>query len=225
MATYHLRLEHNMITLENTIPYFNDISGCVAILHQRGKSGEHPHYHIWLPLDKQIRPKAIYERLNKASPVFNGFKGNKQWSIREHDSYTKWLEYVLRGLKGQQVIVNKSGVDINIQPEPPVVASPTDSIPVNTSISKKLPMREKFIQHLKQEGWKENDKFSPETCSTTYEMIDEISNQLTDFWKNGFTIPEGERMIRHAAYVFADGDVKEHLRRVNAAIFKKKIFG
>lgn len=210
--------------MENTISYFNDISGCVVILHQRGKKGEHPHYHVWLPLDKQIQPKAIYERLTKHE-CFKEFKGNKQWSIRAHDSYEKWLAYVLKGFKGQKVILNNSGVDIIIEPEPPVIASPTDSVPVNTTISKKLPMREKFIQHLKQEGWKENGKFSPETCSHTHEMIDVISNELTDFWKNGFTIPEGERMIRHAAYVFADGDVKEHLRRVNAAIFKKKIFG
>lgn len=222
MADYHLRLENSREQMDNAIKHLKDISGCVAIWHMRGKKGEHPHLHVWYPLDKCITNEAFLDRLKRLEN-FKNFKGNKQWSTRRHNDFKVWLEYVLRGNKGQQI-------EVWNRPEPPpeiipIVADPTAIIIINKDISKKLPMRQKFIQYLENEGFKRGSTFTPESYERHTDILDTVSDKMTEFWDNAFTLPEGERMLRHAMYVFSDDVVKEQFKKLNRDNYRKKIFG
>lgn len=138
----HLRLEHDQEHLETALRILQRIEGAVVIWHMRGKKREHPHLHVWHPVNKRLTMEAYMDRLKKLEE-FKGFYGNKQWSARIHDNFEKWLEYILRGNKGQRLAINNSKHEIVIpEVELPPTVSEISTQKVTTEISKKLPMRE-----------------------------------------------------------------------------------
>jgi len=220
---YHLRLESSPESLATVKIELEKVHGLVAVSHARGKRGEHLHWHVWYPLEKEINSEALLARLKK-QPAFVHFKGNKMWSVRKHDDWEKWWQYVTQGHKDQEIIVNNSGkilvIPVHCTTVPIVSDVPAPIIP---KISKKLPMREKFVEHLVSIGWKKNQHFSESSYDSLTPIVHTIAKELTEFWFNAFTIPEGERMVRHVMYLFGNDAVRDEIARDNQRLFAKKI--
>jgi len=226
---HHVRLEHVRSNMDKALLFFKDISGAVAILHTKGKKGEHPHVHIWYPTGKHILTTAVLNRFKK-TPYFMNFKGQTQWSTRPHDSFSNWLHYVTKGCKGQQVLLNNRDIEISDHKKCEVCDSSNlgtiSLIPVTIpEISKKVPMRQRFLLHCEKVlGWKKNEHFASGSFQHNRELVHAVSNTLTDFYENAFTFPEGIRMCRNAIYVFGDEDIKKYVKSNNAYNFAKAVF-
>ena len=83
---------------------------------------------------------------------------------------------------------------------------------------KSVSMRAQFVRHLKEAGWKENYTIH---LDYYHDKLEEMIDQLTDFWENAFTTPQGAVCIEHAKWVFADDNVREIIKLNNRAAIKK----
>lgn len=79
--------------------YFNDISGCAVVQHMHGLvQKERPHYHIWLPSGYNVNStkkllRDYYD--SKIADLKWNTHANAYYTVKEHDSIEKWLEYVI----------------------------------------------------------------------------------------------------------------------------------
>jgi len=83
---------------------------------------------------------------------------------------------------------------------------------------KSVSMRAQFVRHLMSLGWKENYSIN---CDYHTEKINEMIDQLTEFWQNAFTTPQGAVCIEHAKWYFANDDVREIIKLKNCEAIKK----
>lgn len=195
--------------------------GVVAIvLHVMGKKGEHPHWHVWMETGG-ISHEAVRKRLRKLEP-FKTYSGNEDWSLRDHDSYTKWSEYVMRNTSAQ---VLYEVPDESHPPLPPVAATLREPALAVTgggsavahTVQVVRPKRSKamkvlFCEYLKDErGW----FYGCVSSSSLEEKKKEVIDELTVFWENAFTIPQGEVIINYAIWVFADMGVRDWIKANN----------
>jgi len=205
-----------------------------VVQHTAGKKGEHPHLHVFYknPKERPEKMAAVRDRIKKApaSPIMNKLYGNSQISIRAHDSYDNWVKYVCENqshkvIHGPPELYEKSeeikkGSVLNL----PLLAQ---QIGVSGKVvvvkDKKVPMRQKFIMFLENEKqWEKNKTIN---LSNYDNMIEKITDYLTDFWENAFTFPEGMRMVEYARYYFADEDIADKIRKDNYYSFKKGLRG
>lgn len=210
----HLRLGK---VSDDALVALKAIPGVVAIvLHVRGKKGEHPHWHVWMETGG-ITHEAIRKRLRKFE-VFKTYSGNEDWSLRDHNSYAKWSEYVMRNTSAQVLF---EVPDETHPPLPPVAALPIvvtggGSAAAHT-VQVVRPKRSKamkvlFCEYLKDErGWFDGCV----SLSSLEEKKKEVIDELTVFWENAFTIPQGEIIINYAIWVFADMCVRDQIKRRN----------
>jgi len=200
------------------------------VLHTHGKKGEHPHYHIWWEGETPITNQTLRNRLKATSPVFEKFSGQNDWSFRNHDSWDAWASYVVSNLSHKVLqpykdLDDKSKaskvLDLVITPG----ATPATlkvQAPVRTM---KLPMREKFIQYLKNERkWVPNEQFSVHSEQSLAEFQNECIDAATEFWEMAFTIPEGSRMVRHALWVFSSDEIRKSWLEKNRDSIKKSLW-
>lgn len=109
----------------------------------------------------------------------------------------------------------------------PVIADATPVAAPPIVHRKPRGMRDKFKDHLIISGWKEDAEFTVQNVETEQDLrncVDRVTRELTRFWKNAFTVPEGERMVRNALYIFGDDEVKARMEKNNSALFLRKIF-
>jgi len=104
------------------------------------------------------------------------------------------------------------------KPSIPIVAQNITQEVVVLKKKQSVSMRAQFVRHLKEQGWKENFSI---TCDYHSEKIDQMINQLTEFWQNAFTTPQGAVCIEHAKWVFANDDVREIIKLKNRAAIEK----
>lgn len=234
MPGYHLRLEHTQVELDKAIGFLKDISGSVAVYHMRGKRGEHPHLHVWYPLDTEIKSEAFLARLKKQS-AFSAYSGNKQWSVRLHNDFINWWHYVWKGDKGQWCPYNN--IDGLVKPDLVVATEVNDkategshtsvvftSTPVKPN--RKKPMKVQFIEYLqKEEQWVLGERFRSQHAWDPKRVYAECAKQCSEFWEDAFTVPEGERMVRHAAFKFSDDALRVDLIENTTRSILKRIMG
>jgi len=214
---HHLRIE--LSDLSGVKHALNSFEWAVSVVeHITGKSGEHPHLHVWLAFEKPLTKVAAKDRLRKHSDVFKSCSGNQNWSFRPHDSYTSWCTYVCKNishevLKGDATLYKVS----EEAPKVPIVANgPLQSPgvpPARVVVRKSRAMREKFIDYCKNElHWKVGAQFviNDETTAHDLEKIENtVIKAANIFWELAFSYAEGERMCRHALWVFSCDEMRE----------------
>lgn len=73
-------------------------------------------------------------------------------------------------------------------------------------------MKVLFCEYLKNErGW----FYGCVSSSSLEEKKKEVIDELTVFWENAFTIPQGEVIINYAIWVFADMGVRDWIKASN----------
>lgn len=209
----HLRLGK---VSDDALAALKAIPGVVAVvLHVRGTKGEHPHWHVWMETGG-ITHEAIRKRLRKFE-VFKTYSGNEDWSLRDHNSYAKWSEYVMRNTSAK---VLYEVPDETHPPLPPVAAAASAAATgggVAHTVQVVRPKRSKamkvlFCEYLKDErGW----FYGCVSHSSLEEKKKEVIDELTVFWENAFTIPQGEVIINYAIWVFADMGVRDWIKASN----------
>lgn len=204
------------------------------VLHTLGRKGEHPHYHIWWEGEKPITNQTLRNRLKVASPVFEEFSGQGDWSFRNHESWDAWASYVVANLSHKVLVPYKdleskssSAKIITLEITSPVSVPTAKSAVPKAPIVKthKLPMRERFIHYLKTErGWKVGEEFGVHLDQKGEDFEDRVIDACTEFWEMAFTIPEGARMVRHALWVFSTEEARKYLSQRNRDSIKKSLF-
>lgn len=186
----------------------------IGVEHAKGRKGsETPHIHLWYEPDATVTHMTIKNHLRASAEIFKSFKGQQDWSFRPHDSFETWLKYVMRNPTAR-VLFNKTDKD-PLEFKPPIeivdeLMGTTKPDPLSGAKEvtyklyqipqKKLTMKDKFINHLVALEWKiEEQNPTPR----------EVCEQLWHYWKGGFTLPEGERLVRHALYVFSDPEKQQ----------------
>jgi len=230
--TKHLRFglisDEALVALKE-LPYVQ-----VIVLHKSGKTGEHPHWHIWSDGEKTTN-QTVRNRLKKL-PAFAAHKGQNDWSFRNHENYSKWYQYTTRNLTHEVLFMRQEYHDAHykpaeiepdlsqliLPPDSPIVSHPLAPIRVKVN---KMPMRQKFIHHLQHElHWEIDNYFTPERGLTLNESANLVIDELTKFWHNAFTVPEGARMVRNALWEFGDDTMKLELQRKNHESIKKSLW-
>lgn len=208
---------------DEALESLKQLSSVIAVvLHVTGKKkGEHPHWHVWLDV-VGITHEAVRKRLRTHNELWRSYSGNEHWSLRDHTSYSTWSTYVTSNPSAQILFERPTDKFPPIPPVVPIpiVASAASAASVASSPltiikppKKSLPMRTQFVQYLTNKGW------SPE-CITIGYMADkkeELISELTDYWENAFTTPQGAVMIQHAMYVFGDTVVRNRIKECNSA--------
>jgi hypothetical protein len=229
MNGYHLRLEHTEDELQKAMSFLKDISGVCVIRHLRGKKGEHPHLHVWYPLEDKIKSEAFYERLKKHSS-WSGYYGNKNWRVKPFDLFDRWFGYSTNGNKGQVLEINNTGLPLEIT-KVPIVAQPEPVLTNNISYTtvkpnRKKPMKVQFVNYLQEEEkWVIGERFRSQHAWDPKRVYAECAKQCSVFWEDAFTVPEGERMVRHAAYKFSDDALRAELTENTFRAILKRIMG
>lgn len=181
------------------------------VLHTRGKRGEHPHYHIWWEDDVAVTNQTVRNRLHRHNDLFKSFSGQNDWSIRNHDSWEKWAEYVTSNPSHLVLLdhLNLSSLSEAKKAVPIVAVAVT---PVTYTIQKPKrseSMRSKFVQYLKSELHWEKECITPDNRREKKRILIE---ELVDFWENAFTTPQGAACIEHAVWYFADEALNKELK-------------
>jgi len=163
--------------------------------------------------------------------------GNGGYSIRPHNDYKLWYQYVFCPCKSAVEVLHNTSHErptgftcgkcrqINevVYETSDRLADPTP-VPIKKPSTKKLPMRLQFVKHLESLGWVKDEHLCVETYNSLQGILKAVSDECTDFWENAFYLNEGERLVRHAIYVFGDEHIKRILRERNRNHFFEKIF-
>lgn len=197
------------------------VDGVKAIvLHKRGKKGEHPHWHVWMEVG-DISHEAVRKRLRKHA-VFGAYKGNEDWSLRDHDSYDKWSKYVMEN-PSAEVLLDNPEAPLPPKAEIPIVASAaaqsSGAIVVLKKPTDRSPQRVRFVKHLELKGW----QLECVKHWNLYEKLDELVEELTDWSENAFTTPNGAATVQHALWAFADVAARNTIKEKNKESLRKSI--
>lgn len=233
--THHLRIEiPDLSLIEQAVTAFEWTQA--AVKHASGKTGEHPHLHIFLNFEKTITKVAAKDRLRKHHDIFKTLSGNGNWSFRPHDNYEAWCKYVCRNIshtviKSDDILdkVHNEALQVPLVSHvPPPCPSPPSTYPCPPVVkSARRPMREKFIDYLERErGWKRGRQFSQldQPVSWWEQFENEVIDAATEYWEAAFTVPEGIRMVKHAMWVFSDDDTRTTIQQYNRSAIKKSLW-
>lgn len=213
---HHLRIECSDLS-EAAAAIVGFPAARAVVRHQAGKTGEHPHLHIYLENERPLTKVAVKDRLRKHNEFFKTLSGNENWSFRPHDNYEAWCRYVKRN-PTHEVIKADQAFD-EVKETLPIVALQPQRGAVSQIQILKAPrrtMRDKFIHYLEAElHWKRGAQYgltdeSPEAFWKRFET--DVVNAATDYFEAAFTVPEGIRMTKHAMFVFATSDIQELLK-------------
>lgn len=195
------------------------------VLHTHGAKGEHPHYHVWYEAAKAVTNQTVRNQLKKYNVKFNEMKSQNDWSFRNHDSWTEWAEYVCKNRTHEVLLQYKNIDEVSSQSKAaiPIVIQPiTPGTPAGLAAplpKKSISMRAKFVRYLEGEcGWIRNETI---TLDNKPDKATELITNLTDYWENAFTTPQGVVAAEHAFYVFANDDIRDLVRRANVQAIKK----
>lgn len=229
---HHLRIELSDLSgVEHSLNTFEWAKSVVK--HMTGKVGEHPHLHIWLEFERPLTKVAAKDRLRAHHNVFKSIRGNEQWSFRPHDSYTLWCTYVCKNISHQILKGDDALHQVSEEsPKIPIVANgPLQSPsvpPARVVVRKSRAMRERFVDYCKGDlHWKVGAQFvlTPETGPSYWDYVEKtVIDAATDFWEAAFSFPEGERMCRHAMWVFSCDDMREIIKERMYQRIKKSLW-
>lgn len=216
---------------DDALTALRDFPGVKAIvLHTHGKTGEHPHWHVWVELTEPATNQTIRNRLKRIS-AFSSYSGQNDWSFRNHDSWDAWSRYVIKN-PTHKVLLNH--LDLNelseaANGEYAALVAPATAIEHVGAVAhvaytvqkprRKASMRELFIEHLRKIGWVDG---CINECNYEIKKNDLI-DELTDFWENAFTTPNGCVAVEHAMYEFADDGARDLIKSKNRVCLRKNL--
>lgn len=190
-----------------------------VVLHTHGAKGEHPHWHVWWIGDKAVTNQTIRDRLKKL-PEFKDYSGQNDWSFRNHDSFTKWAEYVTDNLSHKVLLDHEDLaarsllkamaplVTVGAQPPPPTVSPPMGTSRKSAS---RLRWDEKMcIDAETRLLWKRDEQFSI-TAVEAGTAIKAVQKQVVSFMRSRINNNEAVKYARNMLYEFGDDDVKEYM--------------
>lgn len=210
---HHLRLE-----VADLKPFYESLAtfpGSKAIvIHKNGKTGEHPHLHVFFQLERKLTKVALKDRLRAHNEIFGTLKGQTMWSFRPHDNYTTWCKYVCRNLSHEIIKSDEELDKIHEEtPKVPIVAdSPIRGAPQARIIVKKRTVAERLVSYCEAEyKWVLNTQFTLDSYydGTAKKMV---GRALVEFTKGRFNDPQAVYMLRNLLYEFADDDLREFLK-------------
>lgn len=177
------------------------------VKHITGKTGEHPHLHIWLEYERELTKVAVKDRLRAFNDIFKSISGQGEWSFRPHDSYANWCAYVKRNrshivLKGDEQLASC-----------PIVAEPTGTTtpPKVITLKPKGRIDERMVAYCETEmKWKRGAQFSLDDYFSRKCHV-ECGRVLTQFLRGRFNDPQAVGLLRNMLYEFADEGLKEGL--------------
>lgn len=201
------------------------------VLHRYGKKGEHHHWHVWLEFERPITNMTVKNRLRAHNELWKAYNSQNDWSFRNHDSWDNWSKYVMANLSAE-ILMAPADRDLKPTPVPIVVMSElsgagttahttsSDTIaPAPAVLSYRVqtprsnqPMRTKFVNYLRKDlHWDDGSIDSVNYEAKKIELVDE----LTEYWQNAFTTPQGVQCIEHAMWVFGNPAVRAKLKAQN----------
>lgn len=216
---------------DDALSALRDFPGVKAIvLHTHGKTGEHPHWHVWVELTEPATNQTLRNRLKRIS-VFAGYSGQNDWSFRNHDSWESWSRYVVKNPSHQILLEHLDLKELSdaVHGEYASLVAPATVVEhvgaeahVAYTIQKprrKAAMKDLFVEHLRKLGWKEGCINMINYHNRKNDLID----LLTDFWHNAFTTNNGCVAIETAMWEFVDPDALEYLKSKNRESLGKNL--
>lgn len=233
----HLRFGKIVPDLLETLKTFPGVRA--VVLHTHGKTGEHPHYHVFWTGEKPVTNQTVRNRLKAFNNLFLGYAGQNDWSIRNHDNYSNWVTYVTNNETSQQLLTDDKFDEIfeNIPKLPIVIDSPLRNNPPaalpTTTISiprkKQLTSEEKLIAFITREShWKLNSEWTigkveylAQTPDAAYRRYSEIcAEKIVHYTMGRVYHNQHISLTRNLMYLFADDDLRESLALRLAAKIK-----
>lgn len=224
----HLRFGKISDDLLETLKTFPGVQA--VVLHTHGKTGEHPHYHVFWTGEKPVTNQTVRNRLKAYNSIFAGYSGQNDWSIRNHDNYPNWVKYVTDNLS-HQVLKSNASFDtifdeipkVPIVTDSPLRNNPPAALPTTiTSISRKKPLtsEEKLIAFINREtDWKLNCTWSISkveylalTPDAAYRRYSEIcAEKVVHYTMGRLYHNQHVSLTRNLMYLYADDDLREAL--------------
>ena len=205
---------------DDALTALRDFPGVKAIvLHTHGKTGEHPHWHVWVELTEPATNQTLRNRLKRIS-VFAGYSGQNDWSFRNHDSWESWSRYVIKN-PTHKVLLNH--LDLNELSEAAngeyaaLVAPATaiEHVGAVATVAYKIQkpresqqLKAKFVRYLLNEIKWEHECITMENYSW---RKSQICRECVKYFQNGIPSTQAAVCIEHAIYYFGNSDVKSHL--------------
>lgn len=230
---HHVRIEvADLIQFYEPLKTFPGVKAIAR--HENGKTGEHPHLHVFFQLERELTRVALKNRLKAHHDVFKSLYGNAQWRCKAHDSYTNWCRYVCGNLSHSIIKSDEELDKIHEEvPKVPFVANgllQSPGVPPARPIvvRKSRAMRDRFIDYLEKERkWKVNQHFiiTPETPASYWSSCErEVIEAATEYWEAAFSFPEGERMCRYALWKFSCDEMREVIKEKMVERIKKSLW-
>lgn len=225
--------------LKELLPYLEKNTEKYLIGAEEKGENQTPHHHIWavttkspdsfrkhlkkictdkgLPVSQKGKANAYYsistpdERYDESYSVKNGCHLSKGYTLEQID------QFVQRGKKRfPDKVEGKVILDL------PILAQQVNAQAVNNLRPvKRMPMAQQFMFYMiNEKGWKKGQEISIDLHDYINKR-DELSDHLTECFENKFTVPEGQRIFRHAVWSFADDTVKEKIKVSNRESFFK----
>ena len=185
------------------IPTISDLSGCAVAEHKEGrKQKERPHYHCWLPKDTATvkqwkeRLRAYYD--TQVPNLKWNTHSNAYYTVKEHDSFHKWVEYVARDAD----VKVSSWIKWNLPGDPPklftledlVVPAPVNEIVVLPSIPEKDKTKREAA-HIRFYNWLMKQQIDDELT------IHEITEYWVEWSHGAYELRNVTAPIRYAWYM------------------------
>lgn len=197
------------------------------VLHKMGKSGEHPHLHVWYEAEKPITNETVRNRLRKYNDFFKGLSGQNDWSSRNHDNFTAWADYVTRNLSHtvlltyQDLSLRSSNalilpIDIG-SPTRTVISTPGPRAPAPRVVKSRLTQSEKMILYATNELHWVKPRFTLSHYEDPHlrkQMFKELNQTVVRCTRGRFNDPQAISLLRNLLYEFADDDLQESLEQI-----------
>lgn len=213
-AEKHLRLEPGK--RETAIEHaelLKGFSGVKAIvLHLRGKTGEHPHLHVWWESDISggVTNQTVKNHLKAYNAAFGSYSGQQMWSMRNHNSYETWCNYVLKNGSHQVLLGSPELLAQSVEAKQLIAAEPlSPETPVR--IIKKPTAEERLIRYCETElQWKRGAHFTVSDLMS--QIVDKSRRAVIEYSNARVHNNQLLAMTRNVMYVFGDDDVKETIK-------------
>lgn len=213
-AEKHLRLEPGK--RETAIEHaelLKGFSGVKAIvLHLRGKTGEHPHLHVWWESDISggVTNQTVKNHLKAYNAAFGSYSGQQMWSMRNHNSYETWCNYVLKNGSHQVLLGNPELLAQSVEAKLLITAEPlSPETPVR--IIKKPTAEERLMRFCENElHWVRGNHFHLGHGTAYWQR--EARSAVVTHTNNRLNNAQLQAQVRNVMYVFGDDDVKDYFK-------------
>lgn len=213
---HHLRIELSNLD-EVTASLVSYQYARAVVKHIAGRTGEHPHLHVFLQWEKPITKVGAKDRLRKL-PGFASLHGNGDWSFRPHDSYANWCKYVAANISALSI---KSDEDLDQAfeetPKVPIVSSPLNAPGAPAAITRvqtvksRLTAEQRLIRYIEiEKGWLVGQKFT--IHHDVAKMTTEARKAVIEYSNGRVHNTQLIAMTRNVLFVFGTDEFQEYLK-------------